>query len=481
MNETTKQRLRALPSVAALLEHGEVRGWLAGVSRSVVVASLQQSLDNARASIVKEHGNGTEFDTARLLHDAERILHDRTAPSLVPVINATGIVLHTGLGRAPLSESAIEAIAEGASGYCNLEYELETGQRGRRTSHVASKLVEVTGAEAATVVNNNAAATLMILNTFANGREAIVSRGELIEIGGSYRLPDIMRASGALLKEVGTTNRTRLIDYENAIGEESAILLRVHTSNYRVVGFTESTQIEELVELARRRDLLAVDDLGSGAMFDYSAFGLPHEPSVRHAIESGADLVCFSGDKLLGGPQCGIIAGKQEFVRQIEKSPLMRTYRVGKLTLLALEATLDHYIDAADAIEHIPALSMLATTTDDLAPRAKLLCMQLQSALPEEDFLVCSDTTFAGGGSIPGREVQTVVVRWRPRYLSADELVRRLREEETPVVARIRDDAVYFDLKTILDVDFEALVKSVGSVMGEVEGDDENEQEKDAV
>ena len=464
MTTSSKDLLRLLPSVGSLLEHEDVVDWLSGAGRSVVVAAVQAAVDTARKAILEgEADRAPAVDELIALAEAE--LYRRMTPSLGPVINATGIVLHTGLGRAPLCDAAVDAVAEGIHGYCNLEYELETGKRGRRVSHVVQKLREITGAEGATVLNNNAAATLMILRTFALGKEVVVSRGQLIEIGGSYRLPNIMNASGATLHEVGTTNRTRIGDYEQAISDQTAILLRVHTSNYRVVGFTESTPIDQIAELAHRYDLLAVDDLGSGAIYDYTPYGLPNEPCVRDSLAAGADLVCFSGDKLLGGPQCGIILGKGELIRRIEKSPLMRTYRVGKLTLLALEATLSHYLDPDEAVENIPALRMLVAATDELAAKARTLSEQLKAALPNEDFYVCSDVGYAGGGSLPDKEMETVIVQWQPKHVSTDEMAALLRTADIRVIVRVRDDAVCFDLRTIRDSDFEPLVSSVATTV----------------
>lgn len=458
-----KELLRKLPSVTALLEHGEVQEWLHGMGRSTVLAALQTALDHTRRELLDE-AEPQPPDVHEILARAEEEIVRRSMPCIRRVINATGIVLHTGLGRAPLCDSAIEAIVEGASGYCNLEFDLATGQRGKRTAHVARLLAETIGAEAATVVNNNAAATLLILQTFAAGREVIVSRGQLIEIGGSFRLPDIMRAGGVTLREVGTTNRTRLSDYEKAIDSDTAMLMRVHTSNYLVVGFAEDVDIGPLAQLAHARGLLAFDDLGSGVLIDPAMHGLPPEPLVGASIAAGADVVCFSGDKLLGGPQCGIIVGKKDLIERLNANPLMRTYRVDKLTLLALDATLRHYGDMQDALQNIPTLAMLAATTDDLAARARTLLDDLKAALPQEQFFICSDVGFAGGGAMPGHELPTVVVHWRPANLSADDAARALRDADTPVVARIRDNAICFDLRTIRPVDFEALVSAVFSV-----------------
>jgi L-seryl-tRNA(Ser) seleniumtransferase len=478
MSTTPNDLLRGLPSVSSLLGHEEVQGWLAGLPRSVVVRALQMAVDEVRQTVLD--GTCQELPDANdLLTRAESIVLAQTMPSLRRVINATGIVIHTGLGRAPLCAAALEAIVEGASGYCNLEFKLDTGTRGRRQDHVSELLAQMTGAEAATVVNNNAAATLLILSTFARGREAIVSRGQLVEIGGSYRLPDVMTASGTTLREVGTTNRTRLADYERAISEQTAMLLRVHTSNYKIVGFTEEVEIGPLAELAHRHQKLAVDDLGSGALIDLSQYGLPAEPTVQASLAAGADLACASGDKLLGGPQCGIIVGRRDLIQQIERNPLARTYRVDKLTLLALDATLRHYADEEDALASIPTLTLLNLSTEELADRSRELCTRLMEALPEEHFYVGSDVTYAGGGSLPGQELQTMVVRWRPPAGTASRLATALRMGDVPVVARMREDAIFFDVRTIHPDEFEEVVAAVVTALMEFEADVSDDNDDD--
>ncbi len=468
MTQKNNDLLRSIPSVNHVLEHDEVLAWMEAMPRNTVVSVVQATLQSIRDEILAGEWED-EVDIESVISRIEEAIVERSQPSLRRVINATGIVLHTGLGRAPLCDAALEAIAEGTSGYCNLEYNLANGERGHRSEHAARELSELTGAEAATVVNNNAAATLLILKALAAGREVIVSRGELIEIGGSYRLPDIMAAGGAILREVGTTNRTRIADYEAAINERSAMLLRVHPSNYRVVGFSESVSFEELVELGRRKQLPVVDDLGSGVLIDLAQFGLPHEPCVRDSIEAGADLACFSGDKLLGGPQCGVIVGRRDLIQRIEKDPLFRTYRVDKMTLLALIATLRLYADPDEAMKQIPTLAMLSASTDELATLANSIVQQLESQLPGERFFVCSDVAYAGGGSLPTEQLPTVVIQWRPSRMSADCAASALRESDTPVVARIRDEAVCFDMRTIREPDIDPLVTSITGVVWDCE------------
>ncbi|MCP4593191.1 MAG: L-seryl-tRNA(Sec) selenium transferase, partial [bacterium] len=443
-------------------------------SRVLVVEALRDGLAEVREQILDDETGGAE-GRAAVLEVAEDLLARRTLPSLRRVINATGIILHTGLGRAPLSSEAVEALIEsvGGGGYCNLELDLESGKRGRRERHVEDLICRVTGAEAGVVVNNNAAATLLILNTVARGREVVVSRGQLVEIGGSFRLPDILAASGAVLREVGTTNRTRLSDYEQAIGDSTAALMCVHPSNYHITGFTEETPIAELVGLARRFGLVAIDDLGSGALVDLSELGVTADPVVAESIEAGADLICFSGDKLLGGPQAGIIAGRADLVEAIRTSPLMRTYRTGKLTLVALEATLRQYIDTSQAVESVPVLAMIGARTETLAERAGVLCSMLESQVAGESFLVCSDTAYVGGGALPNAEIPSVGVQWRPLQVKLSDAVRELRDGDVPVVARVHDDAICFDLRTIRDDDFEDLAAGVAAVIAGAEDSSE--------
>ena len=466
MTPQQQARLRELPSVTDLLNDAEVGEWVRATSRVLVVESLRDAIHAVRRRVMEEDGD-TAADRKTVLEVAEDILARRSVPSLRRVVNATGIILHTGLGRAPLCSDAIESIMEAAGGYCTLEFDLETGKRGRRERHVEKLICRVTGSEAGIVVNNNAAATLLILNTIAKDREVIVSRGQLIEIGGSFRLPEIMLAGGACLREVGTTNRTRLSDYEGAVGDRTAAVMHVHTSNYRITGFTEETPIGELVGLARRFGLVAIDDLGSGALVDLTTLGLPAEPVAAASIQAGADVICFSGDKLLGGPQAGIIAGRKDLIDRIRANPLLRTYRTGKLTLLALEATLRQYVDPKRAVASVPVLATMVADTDALAERARALCALLERSVPGETFLVCSDTAYVGGGSLPAAEIPSVAVQWSPKQIKVSDAVHRLRDREVPIVARVHDDAICFDLRTITDDDFEELAAGVTSAIEE--------------
>ena len=473
----TQPKLSALPAVGKLLAHDEVRAWLAEHGEAVVGDALRAAVDRHREMIQASEWNDSALEES-VLQMAGDIIGEQSKPSLRRVINATGIVLHTGLGRAPLSDGAIEAIRHGASGYCNLELDLDSGERGRRVDHVSELLRKLTGAEAATAVNNNAAATLLILNTLANfypdgknrpakryrKRNVIVSRGQLIEIGGSFRLPEIMKASGVQLKEVGTTNRTRLSDYEQGIDERTAALMRVHTSNYRVAGFTEEVAIGELVELGRRHNLPVIDDLGSGALIDLQAAGLAGEPVVGASLDAGADLVCFSGDKLLGGPQAGIILGRAQYVRAIEKSSLMRTYRLDKLVLLALEATLRIYLDEDRARAEIPTLASIFRPAEQVREVACRLADAIRAKTAGARVEVIEEVSYAGGGSLPTQQLKTYAVRWRPSPMSAESAARALRCDDPAVITRTHKNAILFDCRTIREDELDLIARSLAAL-----------------
>jgi L-seryl-tRNA(Ser) seleniumtransferase len=403
-----------------------------------------------------------------LLAEIGRELKRKFSPSLRNAINATGIIMHSGLGRALLSEAALAAIMDVGRGYCSLALDLETGRRGQRDSHVSGLLRELTGAEAATIVNNNAAATAVILNTLAKGKEVVVSRGQLVEIGGSFRLPDVMETSGAVLREVGTTNKTHLRDYENAVGPATGAILRVHHSNYRIIGFAEEPGIAELVALGRMHNLPVVDDLGSGALVDLREFGLETEPLVSESVAAGADLVCFSGDKLIGGPQSGIIVGKAEFIQRVKKNPLVRAFRCGKLTLAAMEATLRLFLDPAALRAKHPVYRMLGTSVAGLERRARRLKNRLQKdILPAAEISVEDGGSQVGSGSVPAETLPTKLLAIRPVGLSPDEFGRRLRLHAPPVFTRIHDNRVLFDLRTIQPQEDTAVRDAVVSILNE--------------
>jgi L-seryl-tRNA(Ser) seleniumtransferase len=446
----TSNPLRDLPAVNDLLAEPLLSDAAARVGRTVVVRQIRACLEAVRDETRGRAKEPASMPTAGQL--AERIASAIAAaerPSLRPVINATGILLHTGLGRAPLAEEAIEAIVAVARDYASVEIDLASGARSQRIDAVESLLCELTGAEAAVVANNNAGATLLALAAIAAGREVIVSRGQLIEIGGSFRLPDVMQASGATLREVGTTNKTRIGDYRAAIGPQTAALMRAHPSNYAIVGFTESASLDELVALGRQHQLPVIDDIGSGAMFDFAEFGFTGEPVAAKSIAAGADLVLFSGDKLLGGPQCGIAVGSKAAIGKLAKHPLMRALRVDKLTLAALAATLQLYRDPALARAKIPLLAALAMPLAELKNRAERVAAALASALGAGEIEVIASDGYLGGGAIPTQRLRTWCVALQPRAVRLDELARRLREGEPAILSRVQNNQLIVDLRTV--------------------------------
>jgi len=465
--------LRQIPSVDELLAQPRLAALAARVDRTLLVEVTRTVLAELRARVT----NGVNFavlgDLAVLASDAtaleqhisslvERLL----AHSLQPVINATGVILHTNLGRAPLPAAVLEEFRNTATYYSNLEYDLEAGARGKRDAHTSSLLERLTGAEAAIVVNNCAAAVLLLLAALAKGGEVIVSRGELIEIGDGFRIPEIMAQSGAALREVGTTNRTRLADYENAINDNTRLLLRVHPSNFRMTGFTEKPALEELAALGERVGLPLVEDLGSGCLIDLSANGIA-EPMVRDSIEAGVSIVMFSGDKLLGGPQAGILAGKRELVARVRRHPLFRALRVDKLTTAALEVTLGAYLRAA--WDEIPALAMIRATASDVKHRSENFLRELRPELPldEVEFEIADGSSLAGGGSTPTQALPTKVIRIASARYSAAQLEQRLRRAPAgiSVIARVESDRLILDLRTVFSEQEPLLIKTLAAAL----------------
>jgi L-seryl-tRNA(Ser) seleniumtransferase len=444
--------LRRIPSLDAILREPAAEALVREYGRQAVVAAGRAALDELRAKIQPADSAESlpDLSPGALIERLKDRLCEKFRPSLGPAVNATGIIMHSGLGRAVLSEDAAEALLAVAHGYSTLALDLETGRRTSRDRHVEGLLRELTGAEAATVANNNAAATVLILNTLARGKEVVVSRGQLVEIGGSFRMPDVMKTSGAILREVGTTNKTHLRDYEEALTESTGAILRVHHSNYRIVGFAEEPGIEELVELGRAKNVPVVDDLGSGALVDLKDFGLAAEPMVQASVRAGADIACFSGDKLIGGPQSGIIVGRTEYIQKIKKNPLARAFRCGKLSLSALEATLKLFL-APDALrERHPIYRMLSLTPDELGRRAKKLASSLRKSLPPDVRLIVEGSgSQVGSGAVPVETIPTKVLAVSAPSLSPDNLAARLRRFNPPIFARISKDAVLFDFRTI--------------------------------
>jgi L-seryl-tRNA(Ser) seleniumtransferase len=449
----TNELLRKIPSLDALLREEAVCRLIEKHGRETVASECRAMLDEARQAIAASETAGSptpDLATDGLVSGLGARLAGRASPSLAPAVNATGIIMHSGLGRAVLSEAARDALAAVAAGYSTLALDPETGKRVSRDRHVEGLLRELTGAEAAAVANNNAAATVLILNTLARGREVVVSRGQLVEIGGSFRMPDVMTTSGAILREIGTTNKTHLRDYEAAVGASTGAILRVHHSNYRIVGFAEEPSIQDLASLGSARGVPVVDDLGSGALVDLTPYGLRPEPLVRDSVRAGADVVCFSGDKLIGGPQCGIIVGKAAWIQKIKKNPLARAFRCGKLSLAALEATLRLFLAPEKLTERHPIYRMLALTPEEIGRRAARLVETLRPSIPAGVALaVEDDESQVGSGAVPAETLPTRVLSVRSPALSAEDLARRLRFLTPPVYARIHKDAVLLDLRTI--------------------------------
>ncbi len=452
--------LRSIPSVNELVESPAVAKAGVGIPRSLVVDTARMVIEEYRAEVLRgSSGNEREID--ELVRRVVERLEEASKPRLRATINATGIIIHTGLGRAPLAREAVAALAEAAANYAPVELDMPTGERGHRSFILRDLLCSITGAESATVVNNNAAALLITLTTLARGREVIVSRGELIEIGGSFRLPEVMAQSGAVLREVGTTNKTRLSDYEKAFGENTAAILTVHPSNYRVLGFTEAPEVSELSKLAKQRSVPLVHDIGSGVLYDMRAYGLRDEPDAKSSIAAGADLVLFSGDKLLGGPQAGIIVGRKALVSQIEKHPLMRALRLDKLTLSALAATLQLHRDPHTAAERVPVLRMLNIPVEQLVHRAEGLAKEIGRIEGVAAVEVSREESYVGGGSLPTQAIASAGVRIRARDMDEAELARRLRMGSPPVLPRVREGWVILDLRTVFAKQDDLVVSAV--------------------
>ncbi len=458
--------LAGLPQVGALMDAAAELA--ARHPRALVKEAARRAIDEARKALV-----GAEIAEApsaeALLARMREMLEGELAPKLRAVINATGVVVHTGLGRAPLSAEAMEAVARTASGYCSLEIELAEGRRGHRYEIVEDLIRLLIGAEAAEVVNNNAAAVMLALRALTAGRKVLVSRGQLIEIGGAFRLPDIMAESGCRLVEVGTTNRTRLEDYERAMDEETAAVLVAHHSNYKIVGFHEEPGIAELAELTKRSRVLLIHDLGSGAMVDLAKYGLAHEPTVQESLADGADVVLFSGDKLLGGPQAGIIAGLREPVQAMRRHPLARAMRVDKMCLAALEATLRLYLDEDSVAERVPVLRAITAPLAEIRERAGRAYEAIMSVAPAGAMVkIDGETARVGGGAMPEYDLQSVVVRiWPQEGLGAEEVARRLRTGRTSVYPRVADGAVVLDMRTVGEGEIGALVEAVAAALHE--------------
>ncbi len=461
MKQKETNTLSSLPSVDAVLKSQRGIQWLQCYPRSVVLRAVRETIDSIRTSLLAGRVTPKAMDS--ICDSIQQQIKSFMAFSLRPVINATGIVIHTNLGRSALPEYILEHVKAVAGGYSTLEYDLAVGKRGKRHSHAQRLLKEITGAEDALIVNNNAAAVFVCLREMAKGKEVIVSRGELVEIGGSFRVPDVMAESGAILKEVGTTNKTHLHDYERAINEDTALFLKVHQSNFRTLGFTKLVEIEDLVRLGKERGIPVMYDLGSGCLIDLKPCGIHIEPTVQETVQSGCDIVTFSGDKLLGGPQGGVIVGSEAIIQRIAKNPLMRAVRVDKMTLAAFEAVLLQYLDLEKAVEQIPTLKMILQPLEEIRLRAQRIvegianCIDLSIA----EVNIVEDQSQAGGGSLPEITFKTIVTEIKPKRISINTLEQRLRGGHIPVIARIKDDGLILDARTIGDSETESVINAV--------------------
>ena len=468
-SQSQQALLRKIPKVDELIQDLSDEA-----PHRVKVIACRDVLESVRSYILSSRKPDPESVKHKTIKERiESRIISLLRPSLRPVVNATGVVIHTNLGRSLLPDEIFHNMFDVAGRYSNLEYNLEQGARGSRYSHVENLLTELTGAESALVVNNNAAAVLITLETLAKGREVIVSRGELVEIGGSFRIPDVMARSGAILKEVGTTNRTNIGDYESVIWEQTALLLKVHQSNFQMLGFTEAVSVSELAELGTRHGIPVFEDLGSGNFIDFSRYGMIHEPMVQEALAAGADLVSFSGDKLLGGPQAGIIVGKEVYIDRIKKNPLNRAVRIDKLTLAALEGVLRLYRDPERAVKAIPTLNMLSLSRDELKSRAKRLLRRLRALkIPDISIATVETVSRVGGGALPLQQLKSIAVSLCCQGtggLSAAKLETALRSHDPPVITRIEQDMVIMDMRTIQEGDYGIIAQAVASVGGNPE------------
>jgi len=462
MNE--KQKLLSdLPSVDEILKSEKGLAWLDKYPRRYVLQGIREGIDGRRKEILEGLSAGLPDEV--MMDGIEDIIRRLSAHSLIPLINATGVVIHTNLGRSVLSERALENIRRVSESYSNLEYDIAKGKRGKRYTHIKRILRDVTGAEDALIVNNNAAAVLLCLNALSKGKEVIVSRGELVEIGGSFRMPDVMASSGAILREVGTTNKTHLYDYEKAINENTSMILKIHKSNFRIVGFTEEVSIEDLVKLGGKHQIPVMYDLGSGCLIDFRQFGIHDEPSVKEIVKTGVDLTTFSGDKLLGGPQGGVIVGAKKYIERIQKNPMTRAMRIDKLTLAGFEATLMEYVDEEKVVENIPTLRMLLQKPEKIKTRANRIARRLKSEIKDADIRIMQDSSRAGGGALPEMDLPTYVVAIKSDQISVNELEERLRKGDPPIITRIKGDSLIIDARTIMDKDHEVLVKGMKSAL----------------
>ena len=456
--------LKEIPPVNDLLQKLEVKSIIEKYGKELVTDKIRDVIEEFRKEPNLYSRN--EISTY-ILNKLNEFIDNYKRVGLKKVINATGIVLHTNLGRAPLPKDAINSIIDVAEGYSNLEYDIEAGVRGSRYSNIENMLKKITGAESALVVNNNAAAVFLSLNTLANNKEVIISRGQQVEIGGSFRIPDIIARSSAKMIEVGTTNKTRLSDYSNSITEETAVLLKVHTSNYKITGFTEDVSLEELSKIGKENNLLVIEDLGSGSLYDLSKIGLPYEPTVQDSIKNGADLVTFSGDKLLGGPQAGIIVGKKELIDKLKKNPLTRMLRCDKLTLAALTSVINLYTDIDKVVDKIPVIKMMSLKENELLLQTTELENMIKANLGENyNTEIVDDFDEVGGGSLPGVILKGKAVAITNENIGVNELQEKLRKSEIPIICRINKDRVLLNVRTLEKSDFNIIINALKEIIG---------------
>ena len=459
---------RSIPKVDVLLESQTIQEMIERYSRDSVMEAIRAEMDNLRAFIggCDEEDKAQEQIALLISHigDAVEKMH---TPNMKKVINGTGTILHTNLGRAPISREHMKKAFDIVTGYSNLEYNLEEGRRGERYSHFEKLLCKITGAEAAMAVNNNASSVLLILSSLAKGGEVIVSRGELIEIGGKFRIPDVMTQSGATLVEVGTTNKTHFSDYEVNITEETKALLKVHTSNYKIVGFTESVGIDELMPIAKEHGIPVIEDLGSGVLIDLSKYGLTYEPTVQESVAKGADVVCFSGDKLFGGPQAGIIVGKKKYIDMMKRNQLTRALRIDKFTAAALELVLQEYLSEEQAVQHIPVLRMITEPLDEVARRARSLARTIRSTDIPAKVDVVSCESQIGGGSLPMERIPSMAVAIHPKHESVAALEDQMRHLTVPMIPRTVNDTIMLDVRTVETEDFKLIAAELQELLGQ--------------
>jgi len=457
----SKNLLSQIPAINKILLLDEIKELMNTYTEVAIKSAIKQYIEEVKQAILNEEL--TEVPSlSKIVGEVAKIVEKEDKNSLRRVINATGTILHTNLGRSLLSEKIKENIESVAFNYSNLEFDIDNKKRGSRYVHLIDIIKKLTGAEDVLVVNNNAAAVLLTLNTLVKDQEIIVSRGELVEIGGAFRIPEIIKLSGGVPVEVGTTNKTHLKDYENAISEETGALLKVHTSNYKILGFTESVSNEEISYLARENELVSINDLGSGQFVDFSKFGLPYEPTVKEILDSGIDIVTFSGDKLLGGPQAGIIVGKKKYIEKMKKNQLTRALRVDKMTLASLEATLKLYLDEKNALEHIPTLHMISLSKERLFGKADVLKTKLSDL--DFDIRIEEDKAEVGGGSYPASYLESVAVKLTHRKLHATEIERKLLEVEIPIITRIKDNSIILDMRTLRTREFDIVKAALEEV-----------------